>query len=498
MVQLSTLILVCGLLLSACNWQTVPHRRNPGTVAELQALEQARQGLRAARDNRPELAVAAFDRALTGKLPSDAERAVILNNRGVAHKNIGRFDRAIADFSAAITLRHGSPTKALHNRGITRFIMGRFRGAAADLAAFIEQNPDISSPYPLLWLYLARERAGLEGRPVLIRHAKRLTGLSWPGPVVAFHLGKRDPEGLLAAIGQAGADKKTEDACDAYFHLGQYYLLAGKETQARHWFQRTLATGMTHLNEHIAARMELKRLTRSDEPIEKPVSSREAAKPETTGLKTGATDSLKPAGRNWSKQEEKTLEKMLIQAIPEPVPPNPETTGAPPVTDEPVSEPALQPVEPQMDAGKGEETAETAMPVATLELIDPLAEREEIPLHPDRQPGVDTSPNEVLQPPPALSIATARKKPVAKRSLYEVVVGSYQSDESVSKAEHRLKTLGYAVIKRQAFVNGRRYVRVRAGPFRSRETAQRVRDRIERIGGLKTGRIIHSPISRIQ
>ena len=47
---------------------------------------------------------------------------------------------------------------ALFNRGRTKFYSGDYAGAAADLSAAAALKP--AEPYILLWLYLARARAG--------------------------------------------------------------------------------------------------------------------------------------------------------------------------------------------------------------------------------------------------------------------------------------------------------------------------------------------------
>ncbi len=324
MVRLTLLILAWSLLLHACAWQTVPRRQS--STPDRFALEQARKGLKAAKSNRPKLAVAAFSRALDSNGPTDDERAIIFNNRGVAHKSIGEFNKAIGDFSKAITLRRGTPTKALHNRGITYFFLGRFRESAQDLAGFIKQNPDITSPYPHLWLYLARKRAGQDGRTLLSRHANLLTNLSWPGPVVALHLGKRSPDELLASIGQGNVGKSGEDACDAYFHLGEYYLLKGDEKQARHWFHQAVATGQQRLNEHIAAGTEIQRLDQRNKQI---ATSTNLPPTQTAEPPKIASPTRKRAV--WSEQEERSMGKMMIQAFSDQPSPVPQLQKRPPL-----------------------------------------------------------------------------------------------------------------------------------------------------------------------
>ncbi len=268
-----------GLLFQAC--AVVPERKaldllppipdaGPGKNAALRV----QRGLEDVESGHLERAVQYFSDALTFADLTVTERAMVLNNRGVVQGRLGLFEEALADFSAAIQLRKGQSGKALYNRGTTYFLLGEFALAAADLGPFVRQNPKRNrSPYPMLWLYLAQSRAGLDGRSGLAegcslawsdevcqRRSGRFVSMDWPGPLFALHLEQISPETLLKKIPQGETDRHhQEHLCDAYFHLGEYYLLKREWGLARKWWQMAVDTRMTHLNEHTAAAMELQR-----------------------------------------------------------------------------------------------------------------------------------------------------------------------------------------------------------------------------------------------
>jgi len=76
----------------------------------------------------------------------DPKFALAYNNRGVAYKNKGELDRAIADYDEAIRL---NPNYALpyDNRGNAYKDKGEYDRAIADLDAAIRLNPNYAKAY---------------------------------------------------------------------------------------------------------------------------------------------------------------------------------------------------------------------------------------------------------------------------------------------------------------------------------------------------------------
>jgi len=118
-----------------------------------------------------------------------------------------------------------------------------------------------SDPYAVLWLYLARARAGEDGRGDLATQATRLNLSKWPGPVLALYLGNAAPEALLPAARDSDPKKQREQQCEAYFYLGQQALLRGDRAEAIRLFRAAVDTGVTDFIEYQGAQMELKRLS---------------------------------------------------------------------------------------------------------------------------------------------------------------------------------------------------------------------------------------------
>ena len=173
------------------------------------------------------------------------------------------FDQAAALYTKAIDSGDLSPkdlADAFHYRGNANFFLGRFAQAAGNYERSLAINP--GNIYPALWLYIARTRAGTNAGQELSRNAKKLDVFYWPGPVISLFLGKTTPKKVLASARDPFLPKlaQLDQACEAYFYVGQYFLLRGERDEAVRLFRKALATNATDFVEYDAAKVELERL----------------------------------------------------------------------------------------------------------------------------------------------------------------------------------------------------------------------------------------------
>lgn len=149
-----------------------------------------------------------FDRAIAdfdAAIKTDAKLTEAYYSRGIAWANKGEPDRAIADFDAMLRADPDN-ADALHSRGTEWTVKGDYRRALADFDASLRLNPkgqDVHFPrgralfysgdyaraaaefaqahqaqpsdYTALWLYLARKRGGGAGAEALIERETRAT-----------------------------------------------------------------------------------------------------------------------------------------------------------------------------------------------------------------------------------------------------------------------------------------------------------------------------------
>ncbi len=213
------------------------------------------RGISYAAKGRYERAIADYEAAIE----LDAKSAHAYYNRGNAHAAKRRYDEAIADFDVALRLKPDYAF-AFRNRGDIKFFRGLFAAAALSYDAAI--GLDLTDIYAMLRLYVARERAGHDGRAELETRTADIDRDGWPGVVAALYLGEATPERVLAAARDADPRRQREMQCEAFFYIGEYHLLKGEESEAKRSFEKALATGATTFIEYSAAKMEIERLER--------------------------------------------------------------------------------------------------------------------------------------------------------------------------------------------------------------------------------------------
>jgi tetratricopeptide (TPR) repeat protein len=196
-----------------------------------------------------------FDHALSDYYEAirvDPNYARAFGSRGHVFRHIGNYARAISDYSEALRLDPSDPG-VYADRGFVHFLVADYPRASADLAQAIAHLPE---PYPVLWRYLARTRAGGDGTAELATAAAQLKTKAWPYPIVEFYLGKRNAEDMAAAA--AGA----EERCEAEFYLGEWRLLRGDRSKAKEALEAAKATCPASFYEHDGAIAELGRIDR--------------------------------------------------------------------------------------------------------------------------------------------------------------------------------------------------------------------------------------------
>ena len=196
-----------------------------------------------------------FDHALSDYYEAiriDPKYARAFGSRGHVFRHIGNYARAISDYSEALRL-DPTDTGVYADRGFVHFLTADYPQATADLAQAIAGLPE---PYPMLWRYLARARAGGDGTGELATAAGRLKTKAWPYPIVEFYLGKRSAEDMAAAA--TGA----EERCEAQFYLGEWRLVRGDRAKAKEALEAAKATCPASFYEYDGAAAELARIER--------------------------------------------------------------------------------------------------------------------------------------------------------------------------------------------------------------------------------------------
>ena len=185
-------------------------------------------------------AVADFDAALKLK-----RSVLLLMQRATSYRAKGDYERATADYDEALKADLAGtgvePWDIHSERGYAGFLAGRFDAAAADfrqaltLGSSAHAGDVLWAPYQLAWFHIASARAGKDDKADLAAFAGKINLEQWPGTLIAFFQGTRS----AADIGGPGGHGmgKSRD-CNMSFFVGQDALIrsdtAGAERNLRH------------------------------------------------------------------------------------------------------------------------------------------------------------------------------------------------------------------------------------------------------------------------
>jgi lipoprotein NlpI len=210
-------------------------------------------------------AIPDYDRAITLK----PDYASAFNSRGYAHQIKGNYELALQDFNRAIELAPDRPT-AYRNRANVLFVLGRFGEAARDLERsmkFVDASTprasrfDETGGYAVVWLHVAKKRAGIDDAAEFAANSTRVDSAYWPRPVISFFDGKLTANELVAQTALVADPKlRNDQRCGAEFFAGQAAMWRKQTAEARKRFETMTTTCSKQFLEHAIAMADLRRL----------------------------------------------------------------------------------------------------------------------------------------------------------------------------------------------------------------------------------------------
>ena len=194
-----------------------------------------------------------FNRAL--RLKPDLVDAY--NFLGIQYTQLQEFTQAYDSFDSALDLAPEHEYAYL-NRGIALYYGGRPNLAREDFQTF--HKSQANDPYRLLWLYLAEyEIDPVQASLDLRQRAKLVADSTWAKKVIQLYLGELKQSSFIQQLTENITTNKqlSDRLCEAYFYLGKFNQLKGKDNVAANFFKLALSTNVYEFVEHRYAKLEL-------------------------------------------------------------------------------------------------------------------------------------------------------------------------------------------------------------------------------------------------
>jgi DedD protein len=181
-------------------------------------------------------------------------------------------------------------------------------------------------------------------------------------------------------------------------------------------------------------------------------------------------------------QDEKPFApKFAVAPVAKPTPKPAETPAVPPVasTEAAVAEPAVKPTARLVEVAKDAKPAEKPVekPAAKPEKA-PEKPAVKAPEKPAEKPRADDAKRAAA----ILAGQPAEAKPAAKNGEYLVLIGAFSNEANVKSLKAKLSEQGIKTFSEPLDTPQGKKTRVRAGPFASREAADKALEKMKRIG----------------
>ncbi|MDH5326550.1 MAG: tetratricopeptide repeat protein [Gammaproteobacteria bacterium] len=203
--------------------------------------------------NQYALAITDFGSAI--KLDRSFAQAYI--DRALAYAKQENYKLAFNDLHMAGKIEPNN-SHVYATRGAMYFLLGRYQQAQKDFLLYLQIKP--RDMYRMLWLVLSEKYQDPSSKSVVASMVQGLDLNAWPGALLRLYLNQVTAEDLVKVL--AGAEMKRGHKCEAYYYLGQYYLLQNDRINAKRLFQQAIATGATDYTEHQFAMAYLEKLER--------------------------------------------------------------------------------------------------------------------------------------------------------------------------------------------------------------------------------------------
>jgi lipoprotein NlpI len=183
-----------------------------------------------------------YDKAVedyTSAINLDSQLVSAYIDRAVGFARMEKYKQAYADLNTVLQLQPKN-TRAYVTRGTLSFLVGKYEFAAADFKRYLQLNPN--DIYRMLWLYLSEKYHNRNAITDVSKFSATANLVEWPGAILKLYMGEVDAEAVIEALSKGVPNMQIGHACEAYYYLGQYYLLQNDRRKALELFNKAVAT----------------------------------------------------------------------------------------------------------------------------------------------------------------------------------------------------------------------------------------------------------------
>jgi len=167
--------------------------------------------------------------------------------RASVRATLQQYPEAFQDYDKVLQLDPNN-LNVFKSRGIVNFVLGRYADAVIDNKLYLRKRPD--DLYRIIWLYLNEKYNNRQADSTISRYIKGLNLDLWPGAIIKLYMGDITFEELQKAFQTNQLNMNAGHASEAYFYLGQYFLLNNDRMSAKKYFVKAIKTQATDYIEY--------------------------------------------------------------------------------------------------------------------------------------------------------------------------------------------------------------------------------------------------------
>jgi lipoprotein NlpI len=178
----------------------------------------------------------------------DPENADYLISEAETLSGNGQFAEAQPFFEKGLNKTDSKRPSSLMEYGVDLHYLGQDEKASEVLDSALKDANGEGMMYSSIWRYIVS--AQKDGKQALSSAMENSQDRSWPYPILEMLTGKINPDELLKASSSSDKGINEDRHCEAYFYIGQKYLIENDKEKAKEYFKKSVEEGVAPFVEY--------------------------------------------------------------------------------------------------------------------------------------------------------------------------------------------------------------------------------------------------------